>query len=152
MGAVDGMRSGARMDEHIRASDADRDSSARVLATALSEGRLDLEEYDQRLSAAMRAGTIGELVPLTADLPVAEPRPTAEPVAAEAPPSTKGALSKELRSWMGGGVIMIGIWGVTSVMATEPLPFWPLIPIGIWLAVLIAGIISPDRKHGCGRG
>ena len=58
-------------EERIRASDADRDATAEQLAQALVEGRLDLAEYDKRLAAAMSATTLGELAPLTADLPPA---------------------------------------------------------------------------------
>ncbi|MBZ4018221.1 DUF1707 SHOCT-like domain-containing protein [Streptomyces purpurogeneiscleroticus] len=62
----------------LRASDADRDRVAEVLRDALAEGRLGMEEFDERLEAAYAARTYGELVPLTADLPAAGGR--AEPV------------------------------------------------------------------------
>src|SRR5690606_41194073 len=55
--------------ERMRASDSDRDAAAERLALALSEGRLDLTEYDERLSAAMHAKNVGELARLTEDLP-----------------------------------------------------------------------------------
>ncbi|QJS11715.1 DUF1707 and DUF2154 domain-containing protein [Streptomyces argyrophyllae] len=55
----------------LRASDADRDRVAEVLRDALAEGRLDMAEFDERLEAAYRARTYGELAPLTRDLPVA---------------------------------------------------------------------------------
>lgn len=54
----------------LRASDADRDRVAEVLRDALAEGRLDMEEFDERLEAAYKARTYGELAPLTRDLPV----------------------------------------------------------------------------------
>lgn len=53
----------------LRASDADRDRVAEILRDALAEGRLGMEEFDERLEAAYQARTYGELVPLTADLP-----------------------------------------------------------------------------------
>lgn len=62
----------------LRISDEDRHQVAEVLRRAAGEGRIDLEELDQRLEATYRAKTYGELVPITADLPVAgDPRPTA---------------------------------------------------------------------------
>jgi hypothetical protein len=54
----------------LRISDDDRNTVAEVLRKAAGEGRIDLEELDERLEAAYRAKTYGELVPITADLPV----------------------------------------------------------------------------------
>ena len=42
---------------------------AEVLRQAAGEGRIDIEELDQRLEATYPAKTYGELVPITADLP-----------------------------------------------------------------------------------
>ncbi|MEU6733804.1 DUF1707 SHOCT-like domain-containing protein [Streptomyces physcomitrii] len=53
----------------LRASDADRDRVAEILREAVAEGRLDMEEFDERLDAVYRARTYGELAPLTRDLP-----------------------------------------------------------------------------------
>ncbi|MGA5115876.1 DUF1707 SHOCT-like domain-containing protein [Streptomyces pseudogriseolus] len=53
----------------LRASDADREQVAEVLREALAEGRLDMEEFQERLDAVYRARTYGELAPLTRDLP-----------------------------------------------------------------------------------
>ncbi|WP_017615202.1 DUF1707 SHOCT-like domain-containing protein [Nocardiopsis salina] len=55
--------------ERMRASDADRDAVANRLRDALAEGRLDLDEHNERLESTYRAKTVGELVPLTEDLP-----------------------------------------------------------------------------------
>lgn len=54
----------------LRASDADRERVAEVLREAVAEGRLTMEEFDERLDAAYRARTYAELEPLTRDLPV----------------------------------------------------------------------------------
>jgi hypothetical protein len=53
----------------LRASDADRERVADILREALAEGRLDMEEFQERLDATYRAKTYGELVPVTRDLP-----------------------------------------------------------------------------------
>ena len=57
------------MDDQIRASDADRDHTAGMLASALAAGRLTSAEHAERLDAAYAAKTLGDLVPLTRDLP-----------------------------------------------------------------------------------
>ena len=54
----------------LRISDDDRHQVAEVLRHAAGEGRIDLEELDQRLEATYTAKTYGDLVPITADLPV----------------------------------------------------------------------------------
>ncbi|MER5213004.1 DUF1707 domain-containing protein [Streptomyces sp. NPDC002838] len=53
----------------LRASDADRERVAEVLRDALAEGRLDMEEFEERLDATYTARTYGELAPITRDLP-----------------------------------------------------------------------------------
>jgi hypothetical protein len=57
----------------IRASDADRESVVVRLQTAVGEGRLDLDEFGQRASAAYAARTTAELDVLLADLPADAP-------------------------------------------------------------------------------
>lgn len=53
----------------LRASDADRDHTAARLGGAMAVGRLTSAEYAERLDAAYGARTVGELAPLTRDLP-----------------------------------------------------------------------------------
>src|SRR3954463_15856998 len=53
----------------LRASDTDRERVAEVLRDALAEGRLDMEEFEERLEATYKARTYGELTPITRDLP-----------------------------------------------------------------------------------
>jgi hypothetical protein len=53
----------------LRASDADRDRVAALLREHHAAGRLTVEEFQERLSAAFAAKTTGELTELMADLP-----------------------------------------------------------------------------------
>jgi Flp pilus assembly protein TadB len=53
----------------IRASDADRDRVADRLHRAAVEGRIEPDELEERLHAALRARTYGDLRRLVADLP-----------------------------------------------------------------------------------
>ncbi|OIJ88060.1 DUF1707 SHOCT-like domain-containing protein [Streptomyces colonosanans] len=55
----------------LRAADADRERVAEVLRDALAEGRLDMEEFEERLEATYQARTYGELTPIIRDLPLA---------------------------------------------------------------------------------
>ena len=53
----------------LRASDADRERVANVLREAAGDGRLTMEELDERLDAVYAAKTYAELEPITRDLP-----------------------------------------------------------------------------------
>jgi hypothetical protein len=70
----------------MRISDAERDGVAAILRDAAGEGRLDLEELDERLSAVYAAKTYGDLEPITRDLP--SPSSSSRPVTL---PVTSGA-------------------------------------------------------------
>ena len=68
---------GLAMDEHIRASDADRDRITARLQEHFAEGRLTRDELDERVTTVLRAKTFGELRPVLADLPEPVPAPRA---------------------------------------------------------------------------
>ncbi|MFJ7259309.1 DUF1707 domain-containing protein [Streptomyces globosus] len=53
----------------LRASDADRDRIARILADAVAEGRLTQEEHSERLDSLYARKTVAELDLLVRDLP-----------------------------------------------------------------------------------
>jgi hypothetical protein len=59
----------AGVSRRLRASDADRDRAAAILGAAYSEGRLSLDEYDDRLHRALSARTYADLDQLVTDLP-----------------------------------------------------------------------------------
>jgi hypothetical protein len=53
----------------MRLSDADRDRAAEVLREAAAQGRLSMDELDERLELAYAAKTYADLEPVTGDLP-----------------------------------------------------------------------------------
>lgn len=63
----------------LRCADSDRQLVADVLNTAYAEGRLTLEEHDERTTAVWSARTFGELDQLTLDLVGARPSAPAVP-------------------------------------------------------------------------
>ncbi len=54
---------------NLRASDADRDATADRLREHHTDGRLDQDEFQERLDRCFAAKTVGELAQLTRDLP-----------------------------------------------------------------------------------
>lgn len=55
--------------EDVRASHTDRDQVVEIIRDAAAEGRLTIEELDQRVESALGARTLRELAALTRDLP-----------------------------------------------------------------------------------
>jgi Domain of unknown function (DUF1707) len=64
------MSQGGVPDPNVRASDADRERIVEQLRQHTADGRLSMDEFEQRMSAAYAAKTYGELAQLTRDLPV----------------------------------------------------------------------------------
>lgn len=95
----------------LRISDADRHKVAELLREAAGEGRIDMDELDERLEAAYVAKTYGDLVPLTADLPLgAQPLP---PLARSRPDVSRSpAVRYDSSLAIMGGVSRKGVWEV----------------------------------------
>jgi len=65
-----------RLPEHrpsqMRASHADREQIADILRAAAGDGRLEIDELEERLEQVFSAKTYGELEPIVRDLPAAQ--------------------------------------------------------------------------------
>ncbi len=116
------------MDEHVRASDAEREQAAQALREHFAAGRLDQEELDQRLQAVYRASTHSELLALQRDLPALPATPQqqrAEHVA------RRRQLQRRLLQQTGGAfgafVVCTVIWLASGAHGQ----FWP-----IWIALI----------------
>jgi hypothetical protein len=103
----------------LRASDADRDTAAAVINTALAEGRLTAEEHSERLDAIFSAKTHADLVPVLDDLPATrglrQELASREPAGADldvAPGSRRGGRIIAIFS----GVSRKGVWHPEPVM------------------------------------
>ncbi len=81
----------------IRASDQDRDAVAQRLQQAFAERRLDDDEFDERMRAALTARTSADLEKLTTDLPAAPAAGTAPAPAAPAPGRWAVAYKNSIR-------------------------------------------------------
>ena len=92
----------ARDPRLLRASNQDREQVAVALHAAMAEGRLEVGELEQRLDEVYRAKTLGELEPLTRDLPAhLTPTDTGTGLAPRAPEGPVAAGSAVSR--IGGG-------------------------------------------------
>jgi hypothetical protein len=115
-------------DHLIRASDHDRDVVVAALRDAYTAGRLTLEEFDERMSAAYAGRTWGELRKLTEDLP-AQPilgsdvpgRPLPPPNLPRHPPRSGGLLPPGPRRRQPVGFIpLVAVWVVLALSTQQP--------------------------------
>jgi hypothetical protein len=100
----------------FRASDSDRDHVADRLRTALTEGRLTHEEFEERLHDALSASTYGQLDPLMADLP-ATATASATPAYPAAAPKTNGLAIASLVLGVAGFLFLWGIGPLGAVVS-----------------------------------
>ena len=97
--------------DSLRIGTSERESAVKILSDHMAEGRLSLEEYEERMTAALEAKTRGELRELFTDLPAPYPPfmvpPTAPPSTTfpAAPPSTHLVPSEKNR--VAAGVLQI---------------------------------------------
>ena len=100
----------------MRISDADRHQVAEFLREAAGEGRLDLDELDERLEATYAARTYADLVPITHDLPVqpSAQAPVQRPMtgAAVSRPAPGTAVRYDSSVAIMSGVDRKGLWEV----------------------------------------
>ncbi|HEY2552175.1 MAG TPA: DUF1707 domain-containing protein [Streptosporangiaceae bacterium] len=116
----------------IRASDHDRDQVVQRLQVAFAENRLDDQEFDQRMRAALTARTSADLAVLTTDLP-AEQRQAG---AAAAPSFAPGKYAVAYK----GSVRRAGRWLV-------PERFTSLVYKGSgWLDLRAAELTAPVTR------
>jgi hypothetical protein len=147
--------------DSMRASDRDRDRTADLLREHHAAGRLDPEEFNERLDKVFAARTIGDLDELTADLPAIDlyPLPTASlpknrHVNADLPAvaaldHAAGALQRLPRGWP----MAWGSWLVVSLLCgllwLAGGSAWPLALAGLAGAIMAGGwVVRSARGHG----
>lgn len=96
----------------MRASDRDRAVIEAVLADAFAEGRLTRAEYDDRTETALASRTLGDLMPLVDDLPVA--RATRSTIGQDAARAYVQARRQAVWGFLSASLICWVIWLATS--------------------------------------
>ncbi|GIE99624.1 DUF1707 SHOCT-like domain-containing protein [Paractinoplanes rishiriensis] len=118
----------------MRTSDQEREQVAEILRAAMTEGRLTLEEGEERLATAYGSKYRDELRPLTADLPDGGRRALAETPQARL--ATRRGLIRHATVVASVGLILTGLWILSGAEF-----FWPAIP----LIFLVMGLIRHAR-------
>jgi Domain of unknown function (DUF1707)/Cell wall-active antibiotics response 4TMS YvqF len=96
----------------MRISDADRQRVADVLRDAAGDGRLDLDELEERLELTWQAKTYGELVPITLDLQATGPVTPPAAAPARRTPSGVPAVGHHSSVAIMGECKRQGVWSV----------------------------------------
>ena len=124
-----------RRKSELRASDADRDRCVHALRAHYAQGRIDNEELEERLEAATRARTQGELSRLVRDLPRSSPR--------RGGMLSRAAVRTHAITFTAVNGGLAGIWAATGEGA-----YWPGGVLAPW-AVFLAGHVMLRRgaKH-----
>jgi Domain of unknown function (DUF1707) len=142
---------------NLRIGDAERDAAAASLREHYAQGRLTLEEFNERLDAVYKATTQSQLSLITRDLPHAAARSAPLPVS-----TIPGGGRERARQEYGprGGRVRLGVFPlIIAALGTWLLLFelhlrafpWPG-KLAIFLAILTAirGVLR--RVFGLGRG
>ena len=119
-------------DPSMRVSNAERTEVADLLAKHYGEGRLDEEEFNERLDRAMKAKTRADLHGLFADLPDMHGEPVAEQPRAVVPQRRRRPLIARV------AFIVLLLFLVSAVWHAVTIPFW-----GFWGFGTGGGIFVP---------
>ena len=111
----------------VRASDAERETVARILRAAAGEGMLTLGEADERLAAAYAARYRSQLAPITRDLPDGG-RGLLENTA-EARHAARAGLRRHALTVAVIAAVLVTVWALSD--APFFWPIWPLVFIGV---------------------
>jgi Domain of unknown function (DUF1707) len=126
----------------LRASDADRERVVEFLREQAGVGRLTPDELDERIGAALKSVTVGDLDRLIADLPRRPPRSAPrrrmqparrEPGHALLPLGVFALLALAAPPLVGGLVVVLAAFGVAAVgiLFALSFAFSPLILIAL---------------------
>lgn len=120
----------------LRASDAERDAVVSELAEHLKDGRLQAEEFDQRVGRAVNARTRGELDEVLTDLP--------RPVAAPPPAPSRARLPFPVVAIAIFVTAMMLLGGISRAAAAGGHPVWAI--WWLWWLIPVAIIAARGRR------
>jgi hypothetical protein len=134
----------------MRASDADRDRVAAVLQEHCAQGRLTVDEFNERIERLYQTKTYGELAVLTSDLPDIDLRTLAARSVQQRPSGEAKARQGVKAAWaawaMASGINWV-IWLIVSVTSGDLIYPWPLWVMGPWGVVLLVTTIFGTWNH-----
>ncbi|MEU6581279.1 DUF1707 domain-containing protein [Nocardia sp. NPDC046763] len=131
-----------------RASDAERAQITDLLGRHLSDGRLDLAEYNERLTRVYATATREDLQLVLGDLPKLPKIGAAQSIS-----RTRFPIWQRIEgsAWLGVGVLCLVIWAAISLAAGEFTYPWPIWVIAPWGAVLAFRVLMGWESNAWNR-
>lgn len=129
---------------YLRASDGDREEVAETLRQAHAEGRLEFDEFEERVAAVYRAKTYGELDAVVRDLPSARTGPRGGPWAAGPTWPRRRRRPNWSRFVLVNGVCW-ALWASQLVGHHGPEVLWPLWVTAPWGAWRVSRLLGRRR-------
>jgi hypothetical protein len=122
----------------LRLSDADRDKASEFLRQNFAEGRLTLDEMEERLEVVYAAKIGTDLAGVFDDLPVDRaPEPARASGPPVRPPEPRRGIGDQLRVYLLVNGLMVAIWLLSG--AGYFWPIWVIVPWGFALAIKTTG-------------
>jgi hypothetical protein len=116
----------------VRASEVEREAVVDELRRHAAVGRLDVDELEQRIDAALAARTLDELAELKRDLPT--------------PPQSD--FGEHLRVYAAVQLLLVAIWAVTGAGY-----FWPVWPFMGWgIGLVLHGVCDAGKERSWASG
>lgn len=134
----------------LRASDADRAAADAIVRKAYAEGRLDADEFDQRIAQVSTSKQLGELATAVSDV-VVVPGAAAAPAPASAHSGVRSVLSQVPRWWVSMTVLLNLIWLMTCLTSGELIYYWPMWPMFGTLIPAIMSTVNGGQRSGRNR-
>jgi hypothetical protein len=141
----------------LRAGDSDRDTAREILTEAYAEGRIDRDEYDQRIDSALQAQYLGQLVPILNDISIVplgrstqqphspvQPQAPARPADRSSGKGRSGAVKTAV--FVVGVTNLVWLWG--SITNGRLMYYWPMWPaLGMAIMLLATFVFPSDREE-----
>ena len=130
-----------RAGDHLRLGDAEREQASALLRDHYAEGRIDTDEYSERLDVIWAARTRADLRPVFADLPApAMLRGWSTPEDRRAPAPYAVRHRPRIAPWVGALLLF-----ALAVTVVTHLPF---VLIGLLVVWLVLHRRGPRRHYG----
>lgn len=150
-------------DQDVRASNAERERVIETLHRHAADGRLTMEEFEERVGEALAAITRADLDPVLRELPLLDPPPTAGTASGPGASRDDRGSARRERRWPGsrsgpGFRQVAGIAAIAlAIILVAQGAWWVIFPFW-WLVFPAIGLFGRrgaghgDRHGGCGWG
>jgi hypothetical protein len=127
----------------LRVGTAEREQTVDALTAHATAGRLEPEEFDARITAALTARTVDDLQPLLADLPCLTLGAPTPPVRPRARQRRLPLIPRALQPWLTSSLITVVIWAASGGGY-----FWPIWVIGPWGVITLMSLAALRHTGG----